>query len=61
MPSVRNDECVTISLTEVYVNTYRRLSKDYERTITSSQGRIVLVSIRLMTRKLIRLKYKTHS
>ncbi len=61
MPSVRNDECVTISLTEVYVNTYRRLSKDYERTITSSQGRIVLVSVRLMTRKLIRLKYKTHS
>ena len=40
-----------------WLNTYRRLSKDYERTTASSQGMIYLVSIRLMTRKLARLRY----
>ncbi len=40
-----------------WLNTYRRLSKDYERTPESSQGMIYLVSIRLMTRKLARLRY----
>jgi putative transposase len=40
-----------------WFNTYRRLSKDYERTTASSQGMIYFVSIRLMTRKLSRLRY----
>jgi putative transposase len=40
-----------------WLNTYRRLSKDYERTTASSQGMIYLASIRLMTRKLSRLRY----
>jgi putative transposase len=40
-----------------WLNTYRRLSKDYERTPESSEGMIYLVSIRLMTRKIARLKY----
>ncbi len=40
-----------------WLNTYRRLSKEYERTTKSSQGMIYLVSIRLMTRKLARLRY----
>jgi putative transposase len=40
-----------------WLNTYRRLSKDYERTTASSQGMIYLVSIRLMTRKLARMRY----
>ena len=39
-----------------WLTTYRRLSKDYERTPESSQGMIYLVSIRLMTRKLARLR-----
>jgi transposase len=40
-----------------WLTTYRRLSKDYERTTASSQAMIYLVSIRLMTRKLARLRY----
>ena len=40
-----------------WLNTYRRLSKDYERTPESSEGMIYLVSIRLMTRKIARIKY----
>ncbi|MDQ3813543.1 MAG: transposase, partial [Armatimonadota bacterium] len=40
-----------------WLNTYRRLSKDYERTTASSQGMIYLVSICLMTRKLARMRY----
>ena len=40
-----------------WMNTYRRLSKDYERTARSSQGMIYLASIRMMTRKLARLRY----
>jgi putative transposase len=40
-----------------WLNTYRRLSKDYERTTASSQGMVYLVSIRLMTRKLARMRY----
>jgi putative transposase len=39
------------------LNTYRRLSKDYERTTKSSQGMIYLASIRMMMRKLSRLRY----
>jgi putative transposase len=39
-----------------WLGNYRRLSKDYERTTASSQGMIYLVSVRLMTRKLARLR-----
>lgn len=39
-----------------WLNTYRRLSKDYERTVASSEGMIYLVSIQLMARKLARLQ-----
>jgi putative transposase len=39
-----------------WLTTYRRLSKEYERTPESSQGMIYLVSLRLMTRKLARLR-----
>ena len=39
------------------LTTYRRLSKDYERTTKSSQGMIYLASIRMMMRKLSRLRY----
>jgi transposase len=44
-----------------WLNTYRRLSKDYERTVTSSEGMIYFVSIRLMARKLANLRYETDS
>ncbi len=44
-----------------WLNTYRRLSKDYERTISSSEGMIYLASIRLMTRKLVVLRQKNDS
>jgi len=36
-----------------WLNTYRRLSKDYERTVASSEGMIHLMSIRIMARKLL--------
>ncbi len=39
-----------------WLNHYRRLSKDYERTVASSTGMIYFVSIRLMTRKLDNLR-----
>ncbi len=44
-----------------WLNTYRRLSKDYERMVASSQSMIYLVSIRLMTRKLANLRHQTDS
>ncbi len=44
-----------------WLNTYRRLSKDDERTIASSEGMIYLVSIRLMTRKLAVLRQENDS
>lgn len=44
-----------------WLNTYRRLSKDYERTVASSEGMIYLVSMRLMTKKLTRLRQQTNS
>ncbi len=44
-----------------WLNNYRRLSKDYERTVESSAGMIYLVSIRLMTRKLANLRQLSHS
>jgi putative transposase len=44
-----------------WLNNYRRLSKDYERTVTSSEGMIYFVSIRLMARKLANLRYETDS
>jgi putative transposase len=44
-----------------WINTYRRLSKDYERTVSSSTGMIHLVSIRLMTRKLANLRQLNYS
>ncbi len=39
-----------------WLNNYRRLSKDYERTTASSTGMIHLVSIQLMTKNLARLR-----
>jgi putative transposase len=39
-----------------WLNNYRRLSKDYERTIGSSTAMIHLVSIQLMTKNLARLR-----
>ncbi len=39
-----------------WLNNYRRLSKDYERTVESSMGMIYLVSIRLMMRRLANLR-----
>jgi putative transposase len=44
-----------------WLNNYRRLSKDYERTVDSSTGMIYLVSIQLMTRKLARLRHGNNS
>jgi putative transposase len=44
-----------------WLNNYRRLSKDYERTAESSTGMVYLVSIQLMTRKLVRLRHNKHS
>jgi len=40
---------------------YRRLSKDYERLVASSEGMIRLVAMRLMARKLARLRQGTCS
>lgn len=39
-----------------WLNGYRRLSKDYERTIESSTPMVYLASIRLMVRRLHRLR-----
>jgi putative transposase len=39
----------------------RRLRKDYERTVTSSEGRIRFAAIRLMVRKLAKLRHQTNS
>lgn len=39
-----------------WFNTYRRLSKDYERTILSSQAFVYLASIRLMLKRLSRIR-----
>lgn len=36
-----------------WLNNFRRLSKDYERTIASSEGMIYLASIRLMVRRFV--------
>ena len=44
-----------------WLNTYRRLSKDYERTVESSEGMIQLVSIQLMARRLARIKRTSYS
>jgi putative transposase len=44
-----------------WLNNHRRLSKDYERTVTSSAGMIYLVSIQLMTRKLVKLRQHSDS
>ncbi len=44
-----------------WINNYRRLSKDYERTVESSMGMIYLVSSRLMMRKLANLRQLNHS
>ena len=44
-----------------WLNNYRRLSKDYERTVASSEGMIYFVSIRLMTRKLANMSYEEDS
>jgi putative transposase len=44
-----------------WINTYRRLSKDYERTVASSEGMIYVVSIRLMMRRLAKLRLQNNS
>jgi putative transposase len=44
-----------------WLGNFRRLSKDYERTVESSEGMIYLASIRLMTRKLAGLRQQTNS
>ncbi len=44
-----------------WLGNFRRLSKDYERTVASSEGMIYLASIRLMTRKLAGLRQQTVS
>ncbi len=44
-----------------WLGDFRRLSKDYERTVESSEGMIYLASIRLMTRKLAGLRQQTSS
>ena len=44
-----------------WLNTYRRLSKDYEWTVASSEGMIYLASMRIMVRKLVKLRHQTHS
>jgi putative transposase len=44
-----------------WLNNHRRLSKDYERTVASSQGMIYLASIRLMTRRLAKMRQENHS
>ena len=44
-----------------WLNTYRRLSKDYEKTVESSTGMIMFVSIQLMTRNLAKLRQKESS
>ena len=44
-----------------WLNNYRRLSKDYERTVARSEGMIYLASIRIMVRKLAKLRPRTHS
>ena len=40
---------------------YRRLSKDYERLVASSEGMIRIASMHLMTRKLVRLRHASNS
>jgi putative transposase len=44
-----------------WLNNYRRLSKDYERTVESSTGMLYLVSIRLMMRRLANLRQVNNS
>ncbi len=44
-----------------WLNNYRRLSKDYERTPSSSEGMVYFVSIHLMVRRLSRLRYVNSS
>lgn len=44
-----------------WLNNYRRLSKDYERTVESSMGFIYLASIQLMTKKLAKLRQEKRS
>jgi len=39
----------------------RRLSKDYERTVTSSEGWIRFAAMRHMVRKLAKLRHRTHA
>ena len=44
-----------------WLGNFRRLSKDYERTVESSEGMIYLASIHLMTRKLAGLRQQAIS
>ncbi len=44
-----------------WFNTYRRLSKDYERTVMSSQSFVYLASIRLLMKKLAKMQTNNNS
>ena len=44
-----------------WLGNYRRLSKDYERVVASSEGMIRLASMHLMARKLVRLRHDANS
>lgn len=44
-----------------WLGNYRRLSKDYERVVPSSEGQIRIASMHLMARKLAKLRQSSHS
>jgi len=46
-----------VERTFAWFNKYRRLSKDYERTVSSSEGMIRLAALHLMAKRLTRLRY----
>jgi putative transposase len=50
-----------VERTLAWFNSSRRLSKDYERTVASSEGMVYLASIRLMMRRLCKIRYKNNS
>lgn len=50
-----------VERTFAWMNNYRRLSKDYERTVASSESMIYLASIRLMLRRLTSMQHQNNS
>ncbi len=50
-----------VERTFAWLGNYRRLSKDYERNVASSEGMIRVASMHLMARKLARLRTNTNS